>query len=96
MAPSFHLGEDPLPWALIEQDAWKVQSPKVRITTDRGSTDCSMQGRLGSLKLRVTSRLGASVTKEMMVPLLRWEQLTGSMEEVLRILFWKHDRSDTY
>lgn len=96
MATSFQLGEGSTPWALIEQGAWKVQRPKVKITTDRGSTDSSMKGRLSSLRLRVTSRFGASVTKELMVPLLRWEHLTGSVEGALRILFQKYNRSDTY
>lgn len=96
MAPSFQLGEGSTPWALIEQGAWMVQRPKVKITTDRGSTDSSMKGRLSSLKLRVTSRFRASVTKELMVPLLRWEHLTGSVEGALRIIFQKYNRSDTY
>ena len=91
LAPSFQVGEGSMPWALIEQGPWKVQSCKVRITTDS-----SMQGRLNSFKQRVTSRFGASVTKEMMVPLLRWEQLTGSVEGALRILFRKYVSSDTY
>lgn len=42
------------------------------------------------LKLKITSRFWASVTKKMVVPLLRWGQLMGSMEGESRILFCEY------